>query len=111
MYNSINYVIIIGDWIWKKSHVGYKSHQLIEFVEYLKSAIDEQNCEVERAIIGRGKYRFDDTCKYTPESKWFKMTEKQRQDHIFKVCGTKITKTGIGTGAVGSSSSSSNSVV
>ena len=39
------------------------------------------------------------------------MTEKQRQDHILKVCGTKITKTGIGTGAFGSSSSSSNSVV
>ena len=37
-----------------KSHVSYKSSQLVELTEKLKSVIDEQEKEVERAVITGG---------------------------------------------------------
>ena len=43
-----------------KSHVQYSTKsQLNEFIEQLKQVIDVQYREVERAVIGRGKYRFN----------------------------------------------------
>ena len=70
-----------------KNEVKYKSHQLIQFIEHLKEVIDEQDREVKRAIIGRGKYRFKEQYSFLqiPESQWFKMTEKQPLDHLKKV--------------------------
>jgi len=41
-----------------KFHVQYKKSHLNEFVDKLKEVIDLQHREVERAVIGRGKYRF-----------------------------------------------------
>ena len=41
-----------------KKHVNFKSHQLVEFVDLLKEAVDEQEHDLERAVIGQGKYRF-----------------------------------------------------
>ena len=45
--------------------------------------------EVERAVIGRGKYRFKEQYSnlQIPQSQWFKM---QRLDHIKKVEGTRV---------------------
>ena len=43
-----------------KAHVSYKPSQLMEFVDKLKELIDEQEKEVEQAVIGRGKYRIRD---------------------------------------------------
>ncbi len=40
-----------------KSHVQYKSNQLMDFVGKLKEVIDEQQKEI---VICRGKYRFKD---------------------------------------------------
>ena len=37
-----------------KSHVSYRKSQLMELTEKLKEVIDEQEKEVERAVIGRG---------------------------------------------------------
>ena len=78
-----------------KNQVGYKSHQLMEFVEHLKMVVDEQDHEVERAVIGRGKYRFDSAYAYleVSPSKWFKMSEKQRQDHLAKIAKAKVSNT------------------
>lgn len=78
-----------------KNQVGYKSHQLMDFVEHLKMVVDEQDHEIERAVIGRGKYRFDSAYAHleVSPSKWFKMSEKQRQDHLAKVAKTKVSST------------------
>ena len=75
-----------------KSHVNYKSSQLLEFVGKLKDVVDEQEREIERAVIGRGKYRFKMQYSHlmVPESKWFKMTESQRRAHLDKVATSEI---------------------
>ena len=57
-----------------KNKVDYKQNQLLEFVEKLKQVIDDQEKEVEKAVIQRGKYRFKSEYKYleVPESQWYK---------------------------------------
>ena len=62
-------------------------------MEHLKAVVDEQDREVQRAVIGWGKYRFKEqySSLQIPESQWFKMMEKQRSDHIMKrVANTKV---------------------
>ena len=56
-----------------KSHVDHKSHQLVNFVSRFKELVDEQEREIERAVIGRGKYRFmkDYSDLQISESRWF----------------------------------------
>ena len=58
-----------------KSHVNYKSSQPLEFVGKLKDVVDEQEREIERAVIGHGKYQFKMQYSHfvVPELKWFKM--------------------------------------
>lgn len=64
----------------------------MQFIQYLKAVIDEQDREVERAVIGRGKYRFKEqySSLQVRESQWFRMTEKQRLDHMKRVATTKV---------------------
>ena len=49
-----------------KHKVDYKKNELPDFLDKLKSVINEQERELERAIIGRGKYEF---CKQL-KKKW-----------------------------------------
>lgn len=67
-----------------KSKVDYKRSQLLEFIEKLKEVVDEQEREVEKAAIQRGKYRFQSQYKYleVPESQWYKMTPQQRKKRL-----------------------------
>ena len=64
-----------------KSHVAYKKSQLVELTEKIRDAIDEQEREMDRAVIGRGKYRFKEEYKHfqVPEMEWFKMKPEQRK--------------------------------
>ena len=64
--------------------LDYKSHQLIELVEKLKQLIDDQEKEIEEAVMQRGKYRFTPEYKYleVPEDHWYKMTPQQQQKHL-----------------------------
>ena len=57
-----------------KNQVGHKPHQLIQFVDHLKAVVDGQYREIERAIIGRGKYRFKEQYMFLQisEVRWFK---------------------------------------
>lgn len=70
-----------------KAHVSYKPSQLMKFVEKLKELVDEQEREIERAVIKRGKYRLKEVFSYleVDESDWFKMTKEQRRVHLKKV--------------------------
>ena len=67
-----------------KQHLQHKASQLPEFVESMKALITEQRSEVEKAVATYGKYRVVScysnlACE---RQKWFKMTEKQRQNKI-----------------------------
>ena len=75
-----------------KSHVSYKPSQLMELTEKLREAIDEQEREVERAVIGRGKFRFKEECQrlQVDETQRFKMKPEQHQAHLRKVVTTSV---------------------
>ena len=75
-----------------KSHVSYKPSQLMELTEKLREAIDEQEREVERAVIGRGKFRFKEEYQHlqVAETRWFKMKPEQRQAHLRKVATASV---------------------
>ena len=75
-----------------KAHVKYAHSQLMEFVNHLKDVVDEQEREVERAVIKRGKFRFKEEYSYLEvgESQWFNMTPHQRQIHMKKVASTRV---------------------
>ena len=67
-----------------KQHLQRKASQLPEFVESIKVLITEQRSEVKKAVATYGEYRVVScysnlACK---RQKWFKMTEKQRQNKI-----------------------------
>ena len=76
-----------------KNKVDYKKSELPEFLEKLRSVIDEQEKELERAIIDRGKYQLCDEYKKleVKEDKWFmKMSCIQREAHLKRVLSQKV---------------------
>ena len=71
-----------------KNKVEYRRNELPMFLDKLKEAIDEQERELERAVISRGKYRFLSDYHYLvkQETDWFlRMTASQREAHLKKV--------------------------
>jgi len=70
-----------------KNKVDYKHNQLLEFVEKLKQVVDDQEKEIEKAVLQRGKYQFKSEHKYleVPEEKWYKMNPQQRKKHLDRV--------------------------
>ena len=70
-----------------KSHASYKPSQLTELMEKLREAIDEQEREVERAVIGRRKFRFKEEYKHlqVSENQWFRIKPEQRRANLRKV--------------------------
>ena len=58
----------------------YKKNELPLFIEKVKELVNEQSWEVERALIGRGKYRISEQYQFlaVPESQWFLMTPTER---------------------------------
>ena len=78
-----------------KNKMDYKKHELSVFLDKLKEVIDEQERELERAIIGRGKYEFCTDFQYLvkKESDWFlKMSGVQREAHLKKVAKANLRK-------------------
>ena len=76
-----------------KSKVDYKKSELPVFLKKLKSVIDEQQSELEWAIIDHGKYRLCDEYKKleVKEDHWFmKMSHAQRETHIKHVLSHKV---------------------
>ena len=69
-----------------KHKVDYKRSELPEFLHKFKELIQEQEREVEKAVIGRGKFELRTQYRswYVPESKWFTMTTSQREQHLRK---------------------------
>ena len=65
-------------------------------MNHVKQLVDEQEREVERAVIGRGKYQFMETykCLEVKEADWFRMTREQRTKHMHKVSTIQLSFTG-----------------
>lgn len=82
-----------------KRKVDYKKSDLTVFVDFLKQVIDDQQREVERAVLGRGKYEFTEEYKYLqiPEANWFLMTREQRLKHLEKVAKVQLKNSGDST--------------
>ena len=64
-----------------------KCSQLVVFVEKLKEVIDDQEKEVDKAVINRGKFHFKSEYKHleVPETKWYKMSASQRKAHLDRI--------------------------
>ena len=67
-----------------KRKVNYKKSELPDFIDIIKQVINEQQREVERAIISRGKYelRAQYSTLEVQEAKWFAITVQQWLKHI-----------------------------
>ena len=70
-----------------KHKVNYKRNELPVFISKVKETIQEQQREVERALIGRGKYELREQYKHLQiaEHKWFSMSSDQRKNHLSRV--------------------------
>ena len=76
-----------------KRKVDYKKNELPAFLEQLKKVIDEQEEELVRAIIDKGKYQLCLEYKkfQIPESQWFmKMSKAQKEAHIKKILSLQV---------------------
>ena len=78
-----------------KNKVQYKRNELPQFIQKLKELCDEQQREVERAVVCRGKYRLRPQYRHleVPESKWFTMSREQRKQHLSKVNDHLVSNT------------------
>ena len=61
-----------------------KRNELPDFLTKLKEVVDEQDEEVSRAVIGKGKYVIQPGFKTLEKSepKWFSMQEEARKQHL-----------------------------
>lgn len=77
-----------------KHKVDYKQNELPAFIDQVKELVEEQDKEVERAVINRGKYRLRDQYHFLEvgESKWCTMTSAQHLHHLAKVRSTTVAE-------------------
>lgn len=70
-----------------KRKTNYKATEWPEFCKLAKELIEEQENEIEKAIIGVGEYKFDDNYAHLaiPLSKWSSMSQLQRKKHVDKI--------------------------
>ena len=82
-----------------------KRNELPDFIKKLREFVDEQENEIERAIIRRGKYELRPQYRFmlVAETKWFAMNTTQRMQHLRKVSALTLASVG---DEVGSSSGS-----
>ena len=95
-----------------KSKVDYKKSDLPNFVDKMRSLVDEQQQELERAICKRGKYRFTSQYQHleVEEGKWFNLTPERRRKHLEKVCQTALAASGDVSSVVGEQRSTTPSL-
>ena len=78
-----------------KRKLDYKRSELPAFIDKVKELVNEQQKELERAVIGRGKYRLKQQYQYlqVTESKWFLMNQDQRKNHLSKLQSVVLKST------------------
>ena len=75
-----------------KSKTNYKRHQIPAFIDKVLEIYDDQDKELERAIVNRRKYQFQPEYKnlQVDEFDWFLKTPEERHHHIQKVYNANI---------------------
>ena len=78
-----------------KRKLDYKRSELPAFIDKIKELVNEQQKELERAVIGRGKYQLKQQYQnlQVTESKWFLMTQEQRKNHLTKLESVALKST------------------
>ena len=81
---SINRVI--------KQKTSYKSSEWPEFCRLAKELVEDQQSEVEKAVIGVGEYQFCEEFKHLkiPLSKWSSMTKVQRTNYLQSIASLSL---------------------
>ena len=76
-----------------KNQTKHKRSEMLEFLQKLKDLICEQEREMERSIVGRGKYELRPQYQafQVPERKWFVMTVSQREHHLKKFANAALS--------------------
>lgn len=79
-----------------KNKVDYKRNELSDFIKKLREFVDEQENEIERAIIGRGKYELRPQHRFmlVAETKWFAMNATQRMQNLRNVSSLTLASVG-----------------
>ena len=79
-----------------KHKVNYRRSELPTFLKELKELIHDQQCEVEKAVIGRGKFELRDQYRFlhVAETKWFSMSSSQRESHLKRFAATALCDVG-----------------
>lgn len=85
-----------------KVKVNYRRNELSRFVEKLCELIEEQQQEVEKAVVGCGKYYLECSSFEVPQEKWFGLSQEQRRQLLKKFNDAPITS------SLAESSASSN---
>ena len=76
-----------------ENKMDYKKHELPVFLDKLKEVIEEQERELERAVVDSGKYQFCANYQHLvkQQSVWFmKMSTSQRENHLKKVARANL---------------------
>jgi hypothetical protein len=71
-------------------------HQWPIFNDKVKMIVQQQQQEVEKALIGCGEYQLRSNYSYlaVPELQWFKMSQQQREEKIHKLNTCSVHKQG-----------------
>ena len=67
-----------------KEEVSYKSPQLPDFIQKMKSVFEQQKSEIKRAVVNTGEYRLRAEYRHlsVESSKWFILSREQRKRKI-----------------------------
>ena len=70
-----------------KQKAGYKSSEWPEFCRLAKELIEDQQSELEKAVIGVGEYQFCEEFKHleVPLGKWSSMTKMQQTNYLQRI--------------------------
>ena len=77
-----------------KRKVDYRRNELPQFLHHLKALIDEQEQEIQKAVVDRAKYALLPKYKKfkKSEDEWFlKMNESERVHHLQRFASFKLT--------------------
>ena len=93
-----------------KLKVEYKKSSLPEFLDKMKELADEQEREVEHAVIKHGKYEFLPEYQHlqVPEKRWFRMSLEQQKRHLNKVAHADVAEVKFSKSLLSGPSSSSS---
>ena len=101
---SINHVI--------KQEVDWKENKLPVLIDHLKAITKQHVAELEKAVIGRGEWKFTTMHKHLqiPGTTWFSKNLEFKEKHMKKVQSCKVTKKAVGASCSPESASGSSFV-